>query len=239
MQNLLPDEMMPKPFEGFAPDGFAFLTELAERQDRTWFNDNRHRYEAALRDPMAALLAALSDDLAARKIPLRADPKRSVFRIHRDVRFSRDKSPYKTHIGATLTRDGSKMADGLLYLHVDPAAPFAAAGFYQPAPPELDAIRQAVAGEPAAFRRMLTALSKSGLALSPDEDAAKRTPRGFETVEAPDLLDALRRKSFIVRRPLTRDELSRPGLVTAMTDFAAAAMPLLRFGWKALDGYAG
>ena len=138
---------------------------------------------------MVSLVAAVSDALAARRIPLRGDPQRAMFRIQRDVHFSRDKRPYKTHAGATLTRDGGRLSPGLLYIHIDPEGCFTAAGFWQPEPAALDAIRRAIAGKPAQFKR---ALSAQGLALSPDEDALKRPPRGHEAVEDPVLHEALR-----------------------------------------------
>ena len=83
----------PDAFHGFGPEGFAFLRELAAEQNRDWFLANKSVYERALLSPMAALLAELSAAFAEHDIPLRADPKRSVFRIHRDVRFSKDKRP--------------------------------------------------------------------------------------------------------------------------------------------------
>ena len=86
----------PPPFTGFGPEALGFLRDLAREQDRAWFLANKDRYEATIRAPMASLVAALSNVLAARRIPLRGDPQRAMFRIQRDVRFSRDKRPYKT-----------------------------------------------------------------------------------------------------------------------------------------------
>ncbi len=97
---------------------------------------------------MVALIDDLTAAFAARRIPLRGDGKRSIFRLNRDVRFSKDKSPYKTHAGAVMTRSGSKKDNGLLYIHIDPTGCFAAAGFYQPEARGLAALRKAMLAQP-------------------------------------------------------------------------------------------
>ena len=108
------------PFSGFAPADLAFLTGLAAHNDREWFSANRAVYDDRLKPALAALIEALNASFAARGLPLAGDPKKSVFRIHRDVRFSKDKRPYKTHVSATLTRDGLKLSPGLVYVHIEP-----------------------------------------------------------------------------------------------------------------------
>lgn len=112
-------------FPGFAAADLAFLTGLAAHNDRDWFTANRAVYDDRLKPTLAALIDVLNGALAARDLPLAGDPKKSVFRIHRDVRFSKDKRPYKTHVSATLTRanpDGTwqKLSPGLLYVHIEP-----------------------------------------------------------------------------------------------------------------------
>jgi uncharacterized protein (DUF2461 family) len=112
-------------FPGFAAADLAFLTGLAAHNDRDWFTANRAVYDDRLKPTLAALIDALNGALAARDLPLAGDPKKSVFRIHRDVRFSKDKRPYKTHVSATLTRanpDGTwqKLSPGLVYVHIEP-----------------------------------------------------------------------------------------------------------------------
>jgi uncharacterized protein (DUF2461 family) len=107
-------------FSGFASADLAFLTGLAARNDRDWFTAHRAAYDDGLKPALAALIADASTACAARDIPLSGDPKKSVFRIHRDTRFSKDKRPYKTHVSATLTRDGRKMSPGMMYIHIEP-----------------------------------------------------------------------------------------------------------------------
>jgi uncharacterized protein (DUF2461 family) len=107
-------------FPGFAAPDLAFLTGLAAHNDREWFTAHRAVYDERLKPTLSALIDALNGAFAARDLPLAGDPKKSVFRIHRDVRFSKDKRPYKTHVSATLTRDGQKLSPGLVYVHIEP-----------------------------------------------------------------------------------------------------------------------
>jgi uncharacterized protein (TIGR02453 family) len=162
-----------------------------------------------------------------------ADPKRAMFRIHRDVRFSRDKSPYKTHAGAVLTRDGTKKSPGLLYVHVSPEGSFTAAGFYHPEPDQLAALRRTIAASPERFVAVEKALQKGRLSLGRGE-ALQRLPRGFEDVPAGPAAEAVKLKSLVVHRELSEDALGRPRLVKDIAEFAQTALPLLSFGWEAI-----
>src|SRR5688500_1747102 len=87
-------------FTGFRPEAIDFLAELAQNNDRSWFQPRKSDYERLLKEPMEALVAALADRFEARRLPFEADPKRSVSRIYRDTRFAKDKSPYKTNVYA-------------------------------------------------------------------------------------------------------------------------------------------
>jgi len=107
-------------FPGFDPVDLAFLSDLAVHNDRDWFIANRATYDDRLKPALAALIADASTACAARGLPLGGDPNKSQFRLHRDVRFSKSKLPYKTHLSATLTRDGLKMTPGMAYIHIEP-----------------------------------------------------------------------------------------------------------------------
>ncbi len=91
-------------FKGFGKKALPFFKALAFHQSKAWFDENRALYESDVVEPMIALLDDLTAAFAKKKLPLRADGKKSVFRIHRDVRFAKDKHPYKTHAGAVMTR---------------------------------------------------------------------------------------------------------------------------------------
>ncbi len=168
-------------------------------------------------------------------MPLEGDPKRSTFRIHRDVRFSKDKRPYKTHVGSVWYRQGSgKGGAGILYFHLDPAGCFAAAAFYQPEPEVLDSIRERIRVHPDRFLEVQAALAKAGLSLN-GEDMLSRMPKGFEDLKGSPVETALRLRSFIVRRLLSARQVHGKGLAAAIAGLGLDALPLLRFGWDAID----
>jgi uncharacterized protein (TIGR02453 family) len=225
----------PRKSNGFGVEAFDFFRELAANQDRAWFQAHKEIYEREVLAKLRALLADVATELARRNIPLTADPIKAVFRIHRDVRFSRDKSPYKTHAGAVLTRDGeAKWRRGSVYIHVDPNGSFVAGGFYQPEPLQLGAIRGAILADPARFRKIEAGLHAAGLELSRGESLS-RMPRGFEPAADSDVSWALRLRNFFVETPVRQAALRRPVVVGEIADFTAAVLPLLRFGWEAIS----
>lgn len=220
-------------FTGFGPEALGFLSELAANNARPWFLANRKRYDKDVVTPLKALIEALLPALAAQDVPLTGDPAKSIFRIHRDVRFSADKQPYKTHAGAVLSRGGDKSASGVLYIHIAPEGSFLAAGFYHPEREQLGALREAIYTEPERFAGVRADLAAAGLALSA-EDTLSRMPRGFEDAADTPHASALKLKSFVTTRALEPSALASPALVDDIAGFAAQALPLLRFGWSAL-----
>lgn len=221
-------------FKGFGPNALGFFKALKFHQSRDWFEENRQLYQTDVMEPMIALLEELTAAFAKRRVPLKADSKRSIFRLNRDIRFSKDKSPYKTHMGAVMTRSGEKMGDnGLLYLHIDPEGCFAAAGFYMPETTDLTRLRQAIKAHPAKWKAMVAALKKGGLELGTSSQLT-RIPRGFENLKDGPLDGAIRLKSFIVEEAFADKLITSPKLAGAIEDFAKRAMPLLKFGWEAI-----
>jgi len=158
------------PFTGFRPEAVQFLADLAANNERAWFQPRKAEFERLLKQPLEALIAALADRFAERGIPLRADPARAPFRIYRDVRFSKDKSPYKTNIGASFPwaaddaepgpdHGRSEIANvhsGGGYFHLSPGEIYVGGGIWHPEKPWLDAFRQRVVDEPATLRRALS-----------------------------------------------------------------------------------
>jgi AraC family transcriptional regulator, regulatory protein of adaptative response / methylated-DNA-[protein]-cysteine methyltransferase len=153
-------------FAGFGSKALPFFKALKFHQSREWFEANRATYESAIRGPMGNLVEDVVERLGQGKIPIKGDRKSSLFRIHRDVRFSPNKDPYKTHAGAVLTRSGGKNDPGLLYFHLSPEECFFAAGFYLPDPDKLGRLRAAAARGPKEFKAMTRMLKKAGLKLS-------------------------------------------------------------------------
>jgi uncharacterized protein (TIGR02453 family) len=221
------------PFKGFGPQALPFFKALAFHQTKEWFEENRAIYEKDVKEPFGDLIEDLSAALSKAKAPLTGDRKSSLFRLHRDIRFSKDKSPYKTHAGAVMTRSGAKNDQGLLYIHVAPDRCFSAAGFYGPEPGELARLRRAIVRTPKNHFKMAAALEKSELALS-DEYDVSRVPREFAAEKDPAVLAALKKKSFICVRPIKASQLKSKALVDDLLAFAKDALPLLKWGWDAI-----
>jgi len=224
----------PPPFAGFKPQALGFFRELANNQDRAWFAAHKAAYEEYVLAPMQSFVSAVSGRLAEADLPLRGD-HRALFRLHRDVRFSKDKRPFKTHAGAVITRDGSKRSPGLLYFHLAPAESFAAAGFYRPEPNVLQRLRQGIVADPDGWTETGRRLARNGLSLEAGESLI-RLPKGFESTPA-DFAEVMKLKSWIVRKEIPEPELGRASLVEKVVAFAVAALPLLSFGWTALGDH--
>ena len=216
-------------FAGFGPKALPFFKALAFHQSKEWFDDNRALYESDVLSPMRALLSDASDLLAKRQLALIGDPKRGPFRLHRDVRFSKDKVPYKTHAGAVLTRSGAKNDPGLVYVHIDPEGCFFAAGFYHPEPAFLRDLRQRIYDKPKTLHRLTAHLKKHHLAFDVS-DSLTRLPRDFSDASDSQAIIALKLKSFVVRFPLDEKQIYDPKLVEDLVDFAAKVDAVISWG---------
>ena len=221
-------------FQGFTPGLWAFFQALAANNDRDWFQAHNAAYEAEVRQPFGALVEALAFAFATQDIPLRGDAKRSLFRIYRDVRFSKDKSPYKTNAGAVLSRDGTTKGKGILYVQVaGENGAFLAMGFYHPEPADLAAIRRAIAARPERWLQTEAALCEGGLELVWG-DPLTRLPKGFEDFAGSPVEDVLKQRNIIISRPIAEKRLYGRGLIDDVVSFATSGLPILDFGWKAL-----
>ena len=153
-------------FTGFRPEAIQFLADLAENNDRDWFTPRKSEYERLLKEPLAALCVAVDEAFKARDIPLSGDPARSPFRIYRDVRFSKDKSPYKTNVAASFPWSEGGDDEGSHgfgesgnpggYFHMAPGEVYIGGGMWHPPTAKLAAFRNAVADDPQRVRGLLT-----------------------------------------------------------------------------------
>lgn len=222
----------PPKFTGFSKETLRFLVDLEKNNRREWFNERRDFYKGTVEEELRQLVLSTSGALAKKKIPLSTEPKKAIFRIYRDTRFSADKSPYKTNLGAVFNT-GGKPGSGVLYLHIEPAGSFMALGFYQPDQPALTRIRESIVDRWREFKSVIGRLGRAELTLR-DSEALKRVPRGFESFGDAECAEYLKYKSFIVSRPLTEKDLHSADLPTKLALFAAEGLPLLKFGWTAL-----
>jgi uncharacterized protein (TIGR02453 family) len=214
----------------FTDATLEFLAELSLHNERPWFQANKARYETEVLRPLHEYVVEGSLECEAVGLPIKGDPKNSVYRIYRDVRFSNDKSPYKTFASALLTRNGMKHGEGVLYLHVDPAGPFFACGFYEPRKEVLQGFRKTMVQDPEAWQEVISRVPE----LSRD-GALTRVPKGFESHKGSELESSLQLKHFIATLPLEPEELFAADLPAKGSAFALRCQPLLEWGWKVSD----
>jgi uncharacterized protein (TIGR02453 family) len=184
---------------------------------------------------MVALVADLLTLAAANNLPLAGEPEKAVFRIYRDVRFAKDKRPYKTHCGASLSRTGAKLAPGLFYIHIEPGGCFIAAGFWHPEPPLLERLRHRILSIPEQFLNVVHALDAKGFPLEPEDTNAKRLPRGLEAGRGTAVEPFLKHRNLIARRTLSDAEIQSATLPMLLLEQFVTVRPLLDFGWAVVD----
>ncbi len=216
----------------FTKKTFDFLFDLDVNNNRAWFEDNRDRFEQHVREPMLAFIRDIEGPLHKKVSKhLVADARKqggSMFRIHRDVRFSKDKSPYKTNVGAHFRHELAKdvHAPGV-YLHLEPGNCFMGTGMWMPDTPSLTRIRDRIVDKPAEWKRVRNGkwLDEHGYTLQGEQ--LKRAPKGYDPEH--DLIDDLRRKSFMVGVDLKDAEVKRKTFLDDFVERAAATKPLMRF----------
>ena len=223
-------------FEGFGPGAARFFRDLARHNDREWFERHRPRWETAVRDPLRALVDEMDVRLARLAPEIVGDPKRSIFRLHRDVRFSADKSPFKTYAAAQFYhRDAGRGAGtdatgagAALYLHIGNGDSLVAGGLWMPARPALDAVRSAIADDPGTFESIVTAPAfRRRFGKLEQEAMLKRMPRGYP--ETHPAARWLRYRSFTGWRPLSSNEVESPRLAAVLEKDFDALLPLVRW----------
>jgi len=220
----------------FGPGALSFLRRLTRNNKREWFEAHRAEYETAVRAPLAALVEEMDVRLAAIAPELLGNPRRSIFRIHRDVRFSADKSPYKTNAACQFYhqdagRGAGQDAEGAgagLYFQLADRDSFVAGGIWMPARPALDKIREAIAAGHEELEAILSLPSFRRRFQRLDEEAMlKRMPRGY--AEGHPAARWLRYRSFTVTRALTDAQVLDRRLPAILARDFAAMVPLVRW----------
>ncbi|MBI3679877.1 MAG: DUF2461 domain-containing protein [Acidobacteria bacterium] len=167
-------------FPGFPPPGISFLRGLKRNNKREWFQPRKEIFEQSVKTPMEQMVEAINAEFVKFAPQYMTEPRSAIYRIYRDTRFSKDKTPYKTHVAASLTRSGmQKHISAGFYFSVAPDEIEVAGGIYMPGPDQLRAIRDHLAEHHDAFRRLIrnTALRRLMGELWGDQLA--RTPKGY------------------------------------------------------------
>lgn len=217
-------------FIGFGAQALPFLKALDFHQSREWFQENKALYVSELETPRGDLVEALTHAFAQSGIPLKGDRKKSVYRIYRDVRFAKDKSPFNKHVSALLTPSGEKREqDGSFFIKIGIEGCFMAAGFYLDGSDRLKDFRNRIVTYPDAYRSLVAVLKNNRLEFGTD-GALKRLPKDFDAVSEPDLVAAMKLKHFYVQQDIDPAIVTTPQLVELCVDFMKRAMPLLQWG---------
>jgi len=214
----------------FSKATFAFLDELAANNDRAWFEANKARYEALVREPALDFITAMAEPLQDFAPHFRAEPRKmggSLMRVYRDTRFARDKTPYKTNIGIQFRHElGKDVHAPGFYVHIATDECFFGAGCWHPEPDMLGRIRDLIAAQP---KRWVAARDDKKFAAHWElaGDSLTRPPRGF-AADHPAIED-IKRKDFIGLASLSASQAAGKGLVKLAAERFATAAPLMKF----------
>lgn len=212
------------------PQLFDFFRELQANNTREWFEAHKQRYEKQVREPLLQFVVDFGVRLPEISPHFVADARKSggaLFRIYRDVRFSKDKTPYKTHAGIQFRHEQGKdvHAPGF-YLHLEPDAIFFGGGIWHPDTHTLGQIRDAIIAKPEQWQAV-TGSDSFKAAFQLGGDSLKRAPKGYD----PDhpLIEDLKRKDFIISRPLSEAETCAPDFLNRFTTLCHQAAPFNQF----------
>ncbi|GAB2695396.1 DUF2461 domain-containing protein [Mucilaginibacter koreensis] len=205
---------------------FSFLHDLAQNNNREWFQDNKERYDAAQQnvvDFAAELIKGLSKIDAT--ISADKDPKKCVLRIYRDVRFSKDKTPYKTNMSVGRLRTGNAKEGIGYFLQIEPGASFIAGGYWMPQAEDLKAIRQEIDYNAAELKNIVDAPEfKQLFGDFRNQEKLKVMPKGYEPDN--ENIELLKLKSFAAIHDLKDTELQSADAVQHVTDLCGKIQPL-------------
>lgn len=215
---------------GFTSETFQFLHELKDNNDRDWFQAHKQRYFKVARDPMLTFIQRLQGLLHSLSPHLRVDPRPtggSMFRIYRDIRFSADKSPYKTHLAARFPhRDGKKGAAPGFYISLHADGGYAAAGLWRPETKVARLVRKAIVADPARWSAVTLEAPVEG-------ERLKRPPLGFPSDHH--LIEDLKLKEFVTSKKLTQKQICRTDFPLEYFKISRQKAPLMHFLCDALQ----
>src|SRR5215471_12609023 len=191
--------MKSRAFSAFPKEGLQFLRNLQRNNNREWFLDHKPIYEQYVKQPISDLIEALGAEFQRFAPEMVATLKVSAYRIHRDTRFSKDKSPFKTHVAAVFPHSRLGKHEGAgFYLHVSPSELLIGGGLYMPAPEDLNAVRQKISDDAESFIRIVESRQFRKLFGKVNGERLSRVPRGFAG-EHP-AADYLKLKQFLAGR---------------------------------------
>ena len=204
-----------------------FLTDLSANNNREWYNANKKRYEES-REKILFLTDVVINEIRKFDSEIPAlSPKDCVFRIFRDVRFSNDKSPYKTNFGAFIAKGGRKSMHAGYYFHIDPTGSFAGGGVYMPPAEPLKAIRNYMAENGGEFMEIINNKNFRKIYPIMFDDKLKTVPKGFPKDH--EFIDLIKYKSFVFSSEISKTEIASDNLIHKIVDSFRELYPVNRF----------
>jgi uncharacterized protein (TIGR02453 family) len=215
-------------FAGFPEEAAKFLKSLKRNNRRDWFQPRKHQYEQHVRGPMLELVEALNRGLARFAPEFVTEPKKAIFRIYRDTRFSHDKTPYKTHIAATFSRRGpGRLGTGGFYLSVSPEGVDVGGGIYHPEPDVMFLVRTHIAANHEELRRILAAKKTRTLMGGLQGDELTRAPKGFDACHP--AVDLIKKKDWFLYTTLDASLATKPKVYDEILERFRATAPMIEF----------
>ena len=216
------------------PSTLQFLKALKKNNNKEWFDKNRDKYENAKQDYLV-FVAEVLDGLKLKDTTLQfLEPKQCVFRINRDVRFSKNKDPYKTNFGASFSKGAKKIDCAGYYFHLEPGACFIAGGYWMPMSPELKKIRQEIDYNYKEFKNIINNKKfKSTYGALTNTEKLSRPPKGYE-IDNP-AIEFLKLKSFVVSMKISDNEVLNKHIVKKVITHFETLTPLVHFMNKAVE----
>lgn len=220
--------MATKTFSAFPSEGLKFLRSLKRNNNREWFQERKSIYETCVKQPMGDLIEAMAVEFEQFAPEMAASPKVSAYRIYRDTRFSKDKSPYKTHVAAVFPHKALGKHDGAgFYLHIAPTELLIGGGLYMPFPEELSAVRSHIAENHEAFEGIVKARQFRKLFGKMSGEQLSRVPRGFPADHPAG--EYLRYKQFLAGRTLEPAVATTPRFYKTVVETFRGMLPFIRF----------
>jgi uncharacterized protein (TIGR02453 family) len=219
----------------FTPHFFEFLEELSRNNNRDWFAANKARYERDVREPMLAFIADFAPRLRRISACYVADPRPtggSMMRIYRNLRFSRDKTPYHTNASAAFGhRDGARFNSPSFYLSLSPAEAFAGVGVWHPQADTVAKIRDAIVAHPSKWKGAIDD-KKFKARFDMMGDMLSRPPKGYDASDP--MIEDLKRKDFVGGTQFTRKEVCSAEFMVLFSKASAASVPFMKFLTEAM-----
>jgi|WetSurMetagenome_2_1015567.scaffolds.fasta_scaffold27721_2 uncharacterized protein (TIGR02453 family) len=217
------------PFDGFPKEGIEFFKKLKRNNNREWFEKHREEFETSIKAPMQSFIVALQIYFSRFAPEFDLNPKRSIFRIYRDIRFSKDKTPYKTHIAAHFVLRGKPkgfIGSGY-YIEIAPGGSYVGGGIYIPESDQLKKIRKAIAGRRKEFLSIVENRRFKKIFAPFGWQKLKRIPKGYE--ENHPMAEWLKCKQFFVGVSFPESQCYKASFVKEAAGICEELTPLVQF----------